>query len=308
MRTRTRYSIEPIGGRRRGTIRLTAEEFNDIAVARRSLAVATGIEESFHLLLENYADFERAVLDLALRHLIFSTAGWPEFQDDILSINRRLANLRSAARSYLDQIDHELAALFGSGSHTVRVVRKARANEYDTRFGYRTLEALRNFQQHRGLPVHHLAISMRRDPVGDQIFVAHGVTPSVSVTSLRRAGGVKAAVLAELDSRGPLVALIPMVREYVEGLAAVHSGMRGAVANDVKGWEETVQVAMARGRKRFGRSGLGFVAVARVPAGPQEVQMFEEFMSRRRLLERRSRHVTMLAKHYVSGRAATGDA
>jgi hypothetical protein len=310
MRMRTHYRLEALGGRRRGTIRITADEFNTIAVARRNLGVATRIEEQFHLLLDNYADFERALLDLALRHLIFSTAGWPEFQDDILAINRRLANLLSAARSYLDQVDHELAALFGPDSRTVEIVRKARTNEHDARFGYRTLEALRNYQQHRGLPVHHLAMGMHRDPVGDQIFVAHRVTQSVSVPSLRRDGGVKAAVLAELDSRGPLVPLMPMVREYVEGLAAVHAAMRGAVANDVKGWEETVQAAMARGRKRFGRSGGGFVAVARKAAGSpaEEIQMFDEFMSRRRLLERRSRHVTMLAKHYVSGRAAVDDA
>lgn len=310
MHKRMQHRIKPLGGRRRGAMRITAEEFRDIAGARRSLVVATGIEEKFHLLLDNYADFERALLDLALRHLVFSTAGWSEFQDEILAINRHLANLLSAARSYLDQVNHEVAGLFGSGSQAVEAVRKARANEYNARFGYRALEALRNYQQHRGLPVHHLAIGMRRDPVGDEIFVAHRVTPSVSVASLRRDGRVKAAVLAELETRGPLVPLMPMVREYVEGLAAVHAAMRDAVANDVKGWEETVLHAMARGRKRFGKSGLGFVAVASGTPGKQdeEVQMFEDFMSRRRLLERRSRHVTMLAKHYVSGRAAVGDA
>ena len=102
-----RYAIEPMGGRRHGGITITVERFKEIAAAKKKLVVATGLEEKFHILLENYADFERALLDLALRHLIFSTAGWFEFQDEILAINRRLANLLSAARSYFDQVDHE---------------------------------------------------------------------------------------------------------------------------------------------------------------------------------------------------------
>jgi hypothetical protein len=102
---------------------------------------------------------------------------------------------------------------------------------------------------------------------------------------------------------------VPLVRDYVEGLAAVHAAMRTAVAPQITEWEGTVRDAMTRGRRRFGKSGFGFVVVAHSDDGSRadEAQLFDDFMSRRRLLERRSRHVTKLAKHYVSGRAA-GDA
>lgn len=102
---------------------------------------------------------------------------------------------------------------------------------------------------------------------------------------------------------------MPLVRDYVEGLAVAHAMTRKEIVPQVKEWEATVRASMARGRRKFGRTGLGFAAVAIASTGErvQDVELFEDFMNRRQLLERRSRHVAALASHYVSGRAAPGD-
>jgi hypothetical protein len=304
------YRLEPIGGKRRGFVRLTAGEFKEIEEARRSLLVATGVEEKFHFLLSNYADLERSLLELNLKHLVFAATGWAEFQDDILSINRHFANLLSAARAYVDQVDHELVTLFGKDSGKRHAVAAARSSEYDAHLGYRAMESLRNYQQHRGFAVHHVSIGMEQEEVRSEVQVAHKVTPSISVASLRRDGGVKNSVLKELELHGPLVPIMPLVREYVEGLASVHRVTREAIASRIPDWEAIIVGAMARGRNRFGRTGLGFVAVSYSNDGVRqdEAQLFEDFMSRRKLLERRLSHRTEISKHFVTSRARRSDA
>jgi hypothetical protein len=107
-----------------------------------------------------------------------------------------------AARSYLDQLDHDLSGLFGPTSEICETVRVAKSHEYDSRVGYRALEALRNYQQHRGFTVHHVSIAANRREVGSQIFFAHRVTPSISTVALRRDGGVKTTILKELEAQG----------------------------------------------------------------------------------------------------------
>lgn len=302
------YLLEAIR-RNSGTVEITDREFAEISTAKRSLVIAIGFEEKFYLLLENYAEFERALLDLTLRRLVFADSDWSNFQDDILTVNRRLANLLSAARSYLDQVDHELVSLFGDGSASVTAVRTARGAEYDRRLGYRAMEALRNYLQHRSFPVHNLSFGMQRDEVGSRTFAAHTIVPSVSVAELSRDGGLKPGVLEELVAKGPMVSLTPLVREYVEALARVHTALRTAVAEEVAQWEENVRVSIERARNGCGDSNIGFVAVARgEDAEVEEVQLFAELINRRKLLERKGHHTTMLANHYVSGRVPNGDA
>jgi hypothetical protein len=55
------------------------------------------------VLLENYLEFERLLLDSSLRELILGANDWSSFQVTIFAANRRLANFLSAVRSYRDQ-------------------------------------------------------------------------------------------------------------------------------------------------------------------------------------------------------------
>lgn len=181
-----RYGIAAMVGLNRGPIELSGDEFTALLTARRNLGVAVGIEEKFNLLLENYAEFERALLDLTLRRMIFADFDWSTFQDDFLTVNRHMANLLSSARSYTDQVDHELIELFGSDSDRVTAVRRSRASEYDSRVGYRAMEAIRNYLQHRSFPVHQMSFPGERDVVQGEILARHTITPSVSILELRK--------------------------------------------------------------------------------------------------------------------------
>lgn len=296
-------------GPERGPIDLSAEEFTVLLTARRSLGVAVGIEEKFNLLLENYAEFERALLDLTLRRTIFADPDWSAFQDDFLTVNRHLANFLSSARSYTDQVDHELTELFGQGSDRVKAVRDSRATEYESRLGYRAMEAIRNYLQHRSFPVHHLKFPSHRDVVHEEIFFRFTITPSVSVLELRKDAGFKSSVLTELEAMGSMVPLTPLVREYVEALGRVHETVRRSMKEDLAQWETIVQSAMDNAKQQLGDNPVGFVMVCIDADGDEieEAQLFTDVIERRRLLERRSRHAGHISRFYVSSLALRKD-
>jgi hypothetical protein len=95
------------------SIAITAEDFRDIKKAKTNLMIALGIEEKFALLVENYTDYERTLLDLSLKNMIQQGWLWNSFMDDMQMVNRRIANLLMPATLYVDQISHDISCIFG---------------------------------------------------------------------------------------------------------------------------------------------------------------------------------------------------
>ena len=120
------------------------------------MAEILDIEEKFNIVLENYAEFERMLLNVSLDRMLFSGHDWSAAMNELHAINRTLVNLLSTCRVYIDQVPQNLGAIFKGDSSPVEVLRKQMATEYDGHLGYRVLEAMRNYSQHRALPLQML--------------------------------------------------------------------------------------------------------------------------------------------------------
>src|ERR1700736_3278799 len=94
-------------------VELTAEEFARITAVMKRIHIAADIEEKLDLLLENYMEYEHELLALGLHYSVF-----PASLDDqrVFSefrvINRRVVNLLTAARTYVDQVKHAISRYF----------------------------------------------------------------------------------------------------------------------------------------------------------------------------------------------------
>jgi hypothetical protein len=105
------------------TIELTAEQYKRLCDAKAGLVVALGLEQKFNIVRENYAEFERAVLNVAVNQMVFSEDDWGTLVGEVYTINRHLLNLLAAASSYRDQVKLDLASVFGPGSSVVEQAR-----------------------------------------------------------------------------------------------------------------------------------------------------------------------------------------
>jgi hypothetical protein len=82
---------------------------------QEKLLIVLNIEETFDLLLENYAEIERDFLGLSLRLSFFGERGEP--LRPYREMNHRIANLLSRACLYIDQVPHNLHSIYSTCSN-----------------------------------------------------------------------------------------------------------------------------------------------------------------------------------------------
>ena len=207
-------------------IQIGEERYSALAAARSTLVDAGAFEQKYELLLGNYLAFESWASSCSMRTAVEFDHSYDGAARIISEANRHIMNFLSSSRAYIDQIQQDFRHLpfpipFGDQAK----VRLALA--YDGSKEYRFLEALRNFVQHRSLPVHMITPDVRsRDP---------GTwSESVVFTCLREnieaLGGFKTTVLEETE---PKVDLRSAVRQFMMALSQAHIDLRRVVAPDI---------------------------------------------------------------------------
>lgn len=279
---------------------LTQHEYEDVRRARDLLLEVLFIEQKFDLLVDDYLEFETEVLEIGARELVRGARGWTEFQDWRNHMNRRVVNLVSAARMYLDHTKHHLGKIERTVPGVKSSIEQAMSAQYDEALGYRFMEALRNYVQHRGYPIHGVTYGASRTDQG----TAYVVTPYVEWARLEEDGKFKATVLAELKILGERIDIRPFVREYMERLGKVHQMIRDQLQTVVGASDTLIREAIERYRKEppTDDSIIGLAAVKRVGhTYSDSIPLFEDLLDYRKSFEKRTGKLTHLAKRYVSG-------
>ncbi len=286
-------------------VELTRDEYNAAKQAKASLLIALGIEEKFNLVLENYAEFELELQRLTTRHLIFQDRDWSSAMDDLYAINRRLVNLMSTGRLYIDQAKRDTSRLFGSDSEQCEELKAAFAEQYDTHLGYRVFETLRNHVLHRSLPVHKLARNASLDDHKQSVSVRHTCIPSMSVTKVEEQGAFKTEVLKELQRGDESVDLRPLARQYVASISQVHTGLRQRMSEAVASWDAQADSIRTAFSKMYDDNLVGLALVKRDDRGEmvESTHIIEDVITRRKHLEEKNLTAAHLTTHYVTTQA-----
>jgi hypothetical protein len=231
------YHLDAIGPVGYIPLPLDRDEHEKLLMSKKTLRFGVAFEQRLDIFLENYASLERYTLDLALRNAIFSGDSPSRLNEGRHNIKRHLSNLLSSAKLYIDQTKHALSEMFGRSSSQYQRYIEATNEEYDKTLAYRTLEALRGYVQHRGLPTHSISFSCRLDESSpgrarNRHVVAFGLVPE----SIREDGGFKSSVLQELDSivdKEGKIELMPQIREHASGIARIHKDARACISAEL---------------------------------------------------------------------------
>ena len=220
---------------------ITAETYAQIKREWNRVVIAATLEEKFDVLLNNYADFERELLEKSLRNILYQGSTAAEHLGDIYAVNRRLLNLLMTARLYTDQACHDISLLYGKTSEQFNTLKRTIARQYEQSRAYRVMDSLRNISQHLALPIHGLQIDEcthfdRAHPADSgkglppHQFV---ISPWVNSEDLVATGGVKARVLADVAALGERFNVVPLVRESVSCFASIHKTLRAIIAPEL---------------------------------------------------------------------------
>lgn len=209
-------------------VALTQSEFVQAQQSYLHLELTVAGEEKFDAIARDFLDFESDMIKSALEVSLVGFGAGIELMAARRLFNCRLSNLLSAIRAYTDYMRHATKVLFDEDERS-RVVLNRFSHHYDTSFGYRVLEALRNYSQHCGFPIHSVkySTSVLRDKVGAPM--KNTIAPLLDINTLKSPGQFKSTVLRELEAKGNSINLKSPIREYVACIADVHDLFRGHV-------------------------------------------------------------------------------
>jgi hypothetical protein len=276
---------------------ISQAEFLAIQTAKQDVIFATVGEETLIIVTQNFNEFELELLQGAQMRIESGLGDYAESMDLRLAIDRRLLNVLTASRLYLDQTNYLLCELFGSDSEEQKQLVGFRSNVYDERFGYRIMEALRNYAQHRGLAVARIGCRQTNVQTPEAPLWEISIVPELSSAELAGDPKFKKSVAQEMLDHGEFLDLRPIVREYVAGLSEIHAMFRGILAKRF-----TLAVNRLREIIREAPNPMFLSAAERRDSGDviQRVALPGDLLTRAEQLRTRSSGLALAAVSYVS--------
>ncbi|MBA2501454.1 MAG: hypothetical protein H0V27_01110 [Pyrinomonadaceae bacterium] len=292
------YEITKLTFGEHPVIDISREEYDGAKVAKRNLLEVLSIEQKMNLILENYVEFERELLNSSLNSMMFYHHDWSSSVGEIHLINRRLMNLLATCWLYRDQIRPSFKSIYGSDDEVMQEhYRRLTAD-----FGYRVGEQLRNHIQHRNLPIRRIThdASRQEDKFGRRI--RHTVALHLDVNRLKEDERFNRSVLKEIEGLGDSTDVKSLIRQYIESIGRVHLFVRDLLAEDVAAWENTVSQILDRYRGASNGEVLSIAVVARNDSGriAESIQIFEDVIERRRWLTQKNQILTHFSSHIVT--------
>jgi len=227
-----------------GQVEITEAEYKALGAALKTLFQLRDAEEKYTALIENYFELELSLLEVALRSMILQNIDAPSAQQPRNLINRRIINLLTAARLYVDSFPQHAGALL-TGDVLANVL-KAPSEAYDKSLAYRVMETLRNYSQHAALPVHMWATESRWDDSVEPSLLKFSVDPGLGLEMLALSPKFKKTVLDELKKYKEAIPLKPLIREYIEHLSGLHETFRKATEQVRVESKKLIEDAVAR--------------------------------------------------------------
>ena len=90
----------------RSSLPIEAVDYDDLTEARNGLLQLRFAEEKFDVVLQNFLELETELLSTTAREMLYGAAQYDWFQQERGLLNRRLLNLLSSTRGYIDHMGH----------------------------------------------------------------------------------------------------------------------------------------------------------------------------------------------------------
>jgi hypothetical protein len=278
-------------------IMISSEKYEQLIISKQKLVSMMKVEEKLNLLIENYMELEKEILNVSFNKMIspIYSIDWTLSISDIHLINRRIINFLTTSKLYIDQIAHDIKELSDDSTFS-NEVEKLKNIEYDNVLGYRVLEALRNYVQHRGLPVHLLTFNISK--VGD--LLKYVINPFLKVSELRKDGKFKASVLNELENEDEKADLKLYIRQYISSITKIHSAIRAFLLENINKWDEEIMSTYEEFNNEHGETESLGIGELYLNFRRNTTFIMQEPIKRRKWLEQKNQELNNLVSKFVS--------
>ncbi len=280
-------------------ITIDSDRYEALKKARNILTGALAIEEKYDLLFSNYLELETECLNYTTECMVKGSLGYEGVATARQSINRRIVNLLTSTRLYIDHIQQNIKLCIDESDFDVK---KLMSEQYDKNFSYRFMEALRNYVQHCGLAIHRVSTPTRWTSQDDEGELEFGLNVFTEKNILDESKKFKAAILAEMPEK---VDVIRASRSYVGSISVVHSLLRAGIQSNVTEARKTIQHAIDEYKTVNDGSAIGLKALMyKKDEFPKDIiddfPILLEWDDSRIKLESKNSEINNLEKRFVS--------
>ena len=286
-------------------INLSEDEYKSLKIASEKLSNGLAIEEKYEILISNYLDFEVQLLEHAAQAMIRIPYDYDYFFQVRMSFNRRLVNLLTSARLYIDQLHHHIRPIIPDYPNLKDELKRLFSKEYDSSLHYRFMEALRNYVQHRGIPVHWFQFNNHSDDSGVERLLIFTMELASLKAYLLEDDSFKKKVLEEIPDK---IDLKMATRAYIEGISRIHSSARNFTENVLKESRAIIENAIISYKKIHSDNCIGLHAICFDDNKIiDRVMLLLEWDDIRLKLNRCNSELINLRRRYVSGQTKNYD-
>jgi len=255
-----KYTIKDALSNNPDEITITAEEFDSIKNAKRILSAGLSIEEKYEVLLGNYEDLEKEIVNTSIDSMLNRPRKHNDFRIYMAKFNKRMTNLLTASCLYVDHVKHHVSEITMKSSEIKCKVNRLFSDKYNKYIEYRFMEALRDYVQHRGFPVHYINLQSWvidvNDPKGK---VAHTIDFSSQKRILEEDRKFKKTILPELNDN---IDLKMATRKYMECFSEIQPEIRQIVSGNLTQARQLIEDYITRFNEKFNQQTKALSAIA----------------------------------------------
>jgi hypothetical protein len=283
-------------------VEISAQDFSVLKAARGVLSNAFAIEEKYEIVISNFLELEKQLLDVAATNAVRDTNTYAEFFETRSLLNIRLVNLLTSTRLYLDQLPQHIEDCDLADTEAISLVKARCSEEYDKHFEFRFMEALRNYVQHRGIPVHFVRQGARWTSLEDDGLMEFSIHIAAQRSYLEEDEKFKKTILNEITGD---VDLIAASRRYLESISAINEFVRKLLQEPTASARAAIETAHHRYSQVCSETLIGLCALEMENSQAiASIPLLLEWDDVRLQLQNRNRQLVNLSKRYVTSRVS----
>jgi len=284
-------------------IEIDEVKFGSILEARNILSAAMAVEEKYELLISNYVELEKTVLNAATDNMVYDNFDYSGFFDRRLLFNQRIVNLLTSCRLYIDQVQQHVKTCIPNNPEASEKVKTLFSEQYDCHFEYQFMEALRNYVQHRGLAVHSTSHSSRWTSIKDDGLMEYRIRLFTHKSEVAHDKAFKKSVSKIMDDK---IELIATSRRYIESINHCHLQIRELISSPVIKAKQIIEQALDEYSQINNGNTIGLTALKFQKSTPHDILLAEipimlDWEKVREGLVQKNQKLINLNRSHVSG-------
>jgi len=290
--------VLPIGQNTR--IGITEKEFHELKQAKDVIKSFFSLTENYRVVVESYKAVEKAKHDAELDHILYSRFGYNDFSDVRVALHSPIVGYLASTRYFRDSTNKILLKILSPTQ--MESFNKFRSNICDSTSEFRFIEALRNYVQHRELPIHTVTY---HNYVEDKDNIE--TSDRVSSLSLRATRQTlqedKKFKKAALEGMPAVIDIIYCIRFHMEGIWKLYDYLARFHFGEADNARATVLSAIRRFEANGGNS-LGLHAIAQETENivTEKVPLLLDWDDVRRAAQKKIGNLNNLHKRYITGK------